>query len=207
MSDVKYLMDVINTSLKNKKDSKKIEQNLEAIKTSIEKTMLKVEDNLENSYTGINKINMTKDSIKSESAFVAAHLIFQLISSILFIVLLNTTEGFSMKDFLLSISVFSFTSIIHFGIESDWNFYNIKEMFKTFFKKKEHFIKIEETKKIMLENTSFYSEAYAQAKKINDKTLVELENIKSTIFELENNISEAKYELFKSPECIARFQI
>lgn len=206
MSDTMYLLDSLRVAESSESQIYKIQDKLSKTIEDSKESILRLQDSVTEKTNVIHQVENLQEKISSGNEFLKAHFLVLIVAAIFFFFFLREEGILNVSTYLQSLSVFVFSTIVHFSIEYKGSFNELKKAFKDALSSRSYFKRTEYVKQTANNSINEYETYISRYQNILDKAESELNELDDSLFEIEREKINLVNKLFSNNECIARLK-
>jgi predicted nuclease with TOPRIM domain len=201
-----YLLDSLRVAESSESQIYKIQDKLSKTIEDSKESILRLQDSVTEKTNVIHQVENLQEKISSGNEFLKAHFLVLIVAAIFFFFFLREEGILNVSTYLQSLSVFVFSTIVHFSIEYKGSFNELKKAFKDALSSRSYFKRTEYVKQTANNSINEYETYISRYQNILDKAESELNELDDSLFEIEREKINLVNKLFSNNECIARLK-
>lgn len=201
-----YLLDSLRVAESSESQIYKIQDKLSKTIEDSKESILRLQDSVTEKTNVIHQVENLQEKISSGNEFLKAHFLVLIVAAVFFFFFLREKGILNVSTYLQSLSVFVFSTIVHFSIEYKGSFNEFKKAFKDAISSRSYFKRTEHVKQTANNSINEYENYISRYQNILDKAESELDELDDSLFEIEREKTNLVDKLFSNNECIARLK-
>lgn len=206
MSDTMYLLDSLRVAESSERQIYKIQDKLSNIIEDSKESILRIQYSVTEKTNVIHQVENLQDKNSSGNEFLKAHFLVLIVAAVFFFFFLREEGILNVSTYLQSLSVFVFSTILHFSIEYKGSFNELKKAFKDALSSRSYFKRTENVKQTANNSINEYETYISRYQNILDKAEAEIDELDDSLFEIQREKTNLVDKLFSNNECIARLK-
>ncbi|MBM25290.1 MAG: hypothetical protein CL760_06305 [Chloroflexi bacterium] len=206
MSDTMYLLDSLRVAESSENKIYEIQDKLSKTIEDSKESILRLQESVTEKTNIIHQVENIEDEISSGNEFLKAHLIVLIVAAVFFFFFLKGEGILNVSTYLQSLSVFVFSTIVHFSIEYKGSFNELKKASKDALSSRSYFKRTKNVKQTANNSINEYETYISRYQDILNKAESEIYELDDSLFEIQREKTNLVDELFSNSECIARLK-
>ena len=206
MSDTMYLLDSLRVAESSENKIYEIQDILSKTIEDSKESILRLQESVTEKTNIIHQVENIEDEISSGNEFLKAHLIVLIFAAVFFFFFLKGEGILNVSTYLQSLSVFVFSTIVHFSIEYKGSFNKLKKASEDALSSRSYFKRTKNVKQTANNSINEYETYISRYQDILNKAESEIYELDDSLFEIQREKTNLVDELFSNSECIARLK-